>query len=117
MECRPVPVLLLFVGRWVDGLEDHCRCREGVRLRCQLRHRGASRWERYHPHYLTGEHKGFWSWTYREAGANLVREGAMTEARYVEVSEDMRAADDDPSTVVAHACMHQLVARKPEQLR
>ena len=25
-----------------------------------------------HPHYLTGEHKGFWSWTYREAGANLV---------------------------------------------
>jgi SAM-dependent methyltransferase len=67
----------------------------------------------YHPHYLTGEHKGFWSWTYREAGANLVKEGAMTDARYDEISEAMRAADDDPLTVVAHARMHQLVARKP----
>jgi SAM-dependent methyltransferase len=67
----------------------------------------------YHPHYLTGEHKGFWSWTFREAGANLVKEGAMTEERYDELSEGMRAADDDPSTLVAHARMHQLVARKP----
>ena len=25
----------------------------------------------------------------------------------------MRAADDDPLTLVAHARMHQLVARKP----
>lgn len=69
----------------------------------------------YQPHYLTGEHKGFWSWTYREAGANLVKEGAMTEARYNEISDAMRAADDDPLTVVAHARMHQLVARKPLQ--
>ncbi|HXV35358.1 MAG TPA: methyltransferase domain-containing protein [Gaiellaceae bacterium] len=67
----------------------------------------------YHPHYLTGEHKGFWSWTFREAGANLVAEGAMTEARFNELSEGMRMADDDPSTLVAHARMHQLVARKP----
>jgi SAM-dependent methyltransferase len=66
----------------------------------------------YQPHYLTGEHKGFWSWTFREAGANLVAEGAMTEARYEELSEGMRRADDDPSTLVAHARMHQLVARK-----
>jgi SAM-dependent methyltransferase len=70
----------------------------------------------YHPHYLTGEHKGFWSWTYREAGANLVKEGAMTDARYEEISEGMRVADDDPLTLVAHARMHQLVARKPEPL-
>ena len=69
----------------------------------------------YHPHYLTGEHKGFWSWTFREAGSNLVKEGGMTEARYDEISEGMRAADDDPLTVVAHARMHQLVARKPER--
>lgn len=67
----------------------------------------------YHPHYLTGEHKGFWSWTYRDAGANLVKEDAMTEARYDEIAEAMRAADDDPLSVVAHARMHQLVARKP----
>ena len=67
----------------------------------------------YHPHYLTGEHKGFWTWTYREAGANLVKDGAMTESRYDEISEAMRAADDDPLTLVAHARMHQLVARKP----
>jgi hypothetical protein len=39
----------------------------------------------------------------------------MTEARYNEISEAMRAADDDPLTVVAHARMHQLVARKPVQ--
>jgi SAM-dependent methyltransferase len=67
----------------------------------------------YQPHYLSGEHKGFWGWTFREAGANLVKEGAITEARYDELSEAMRMADDDPSTLVAHARMHQLVARKP----
>jgi SAM-dependent methyltransferase len=71
--------------------------------------------EAYHPHYLTGDHKGFWTWTYREAGANLVEEGAITEARYDEISEAMRAADDDPLTLVAHARMHQLVARRPLQ--
>jgi SAM-dependent methyltransferase len=71
----------------------------------------------YHPHYLTGEHKGFWSWTFREAGANLVKEGAMTEALYDKLSEGMRVADDDPLTSVAHARMHQLVARKPERTR
>ena len=32
------------------------------------------------------------------------------------VGEYMRAADDDPLTLVAHARMHQLVARKPGQL-
>ena len=68
---------------------------------------------RIQPHYLTGEHKGFWSWTYREAGSNLVKEGGMTAARYEEISEAMRAADDDPLTLVGHARMHQLVARKP----
>jgi hypothetical protein len=70
----------------------------------------------YQPHYLTGGHKGFWSWTFREAGANLVKEGALTDARYDELSEGMRVADDDPQTLVAHARMHQLVARKPEPL-
>jgi len=59
--------------------------------------------------------KGFWGWTFHEAGANLVREGTMTEARYNELTEGMRMADDDQSTLVAHACMHQLVARKPVQ--
>ena len=67
----------------------------------------------YQPHYLTGEHKGFWGWTFRESGANLVKEGALTEARYNELTDGMRMADDDPSTLVAHARMHQLVARKP----
>jgi SAM-dependent methyltransferase len=70
----------------------------------------------YHPHYLTGEHKGFWTWTFREAGANLVTEGRMTEARYEEISEAMQAADDDPLSLVGHARMHQLVARKPSSL-
>jgi hypothetical protein len=56
---------------------------------------------------LFESHKGFWGWTFREAGANLVAEGAMTEARYNELSEGMRIADDDPSTLVAHARMHR----------
>jgi SAM-dependent methyltransferase len=71
----------------------------------------------YQPHYLTGEHKGFWSWTFREAGVNLVEEGAITEDRYAELAEGRRVADDDPLTLVAHARMHQLVARKPEPPR
>jgi SAM-dependent methyltransferase len=71
----------------------------------------------YQPHYLTGGHKGFWSWTFRESGANLVAEGALTEARYDELYQGMRAADDDPLTLVAHARMHQLVARKPSPSR
>ena len=29
----------------------------------------------YHPHYLTGDHKGFWNWTLRNAGLGLVTEG------------------------------------------
>ena len=45
-----------------------------------------------------GEHKGFWGWTFHEAGANLVREGTMTEARYNELREGTRMADDDQST-------------------
>ena len=69
----------------------------------------------YQPQYLTGEHKGFWTWTFREAGANLVKEGGMTEARYEEIADAMRAADDDPLTLVGHARMHQLIARKPAQ--
>ena len=46
-----------------------------------------------------------------------MREGTMTEAKYNELAEGMRVADDDPSTLVAHARMHQLVARKPEPPR
>lgn len=41
----------------------------------------------------------------------------MSEARYEEIAEAMRAADDDLLTPVAHARMHQLIARrrKPAQ--
>jgi len=87
----------------------------GRRLHCWASEAGFDvlRIDAYHPHYLTGEHKGFWSWTYREAGANLVKQGAVTVARYDEISEAMRAADDDALTLVAHARMHQLIARKP----
>lgn len=67
----------------------------------------------YHPHYVTGEHKGFWSWTFEEAGAGLVKEGTLSEGRLRELVEGMRAADQDPEMVVAHCRMHQLIARKP----
>lgn len=67
----------------------------------------------YHPHYLSGEHKGFWSWTLGEAGANLVKAGLMPQAKFDELAAAMRAADEDPTTLVAHSRMHQLIARKP----
>ena len=44
-----------------------------------------------------------------------MREGTITEARYNELTEGTRMADDDQSTLVAHARMHQFVARKAVQ--
>jgi len=38
----------------------------------------------------------------------------LTDARSDELCEGMRAADDDPPALVAHARMQQLVARKPK---
>ena len=37
----------------------------------------------------------------------------MTDTRYEAISRAMGAADDDPLTLVGHARMHQLIARKP----
>jgi hypothetical protein len=28
----------------------------------------------YHPHYVTGKHKGFWNWTLRDGGLGMVKE-------------------------------------------
>jgi len=67
----------------------------------------------YHPHYTTGEHKGFWNWTLRTAGEGLVREGTLTAERLEALVAGMTAADASPDTVVAHCRMHQLIARKP----
>jgi hypothetical protein len=43
----------------------------------------------------------------------MVREGTLSEERLRELERGMSAADMDPHTVVAHARMHQLIARKP----
>lgn len=67
----------------------------------------------YHPHYLDGPHKGFWSWTFVEAGASMVESGILTEERMRELAEGMYAADRDPDVLVAHCRTHQLIARKP----
>ena len=67
----------------------------------------------YHPHYLSGPHKGFWNWTLRNAGKRLVEEGTMTQERWEELVRGMTAADESPDTVVAHCRMHQLIARRP----
>jgi cyclopropane fatty-acyl-phospholipid synthase-like methyltransferase len=69
----------------------------------------------YHPHYLTGEHKGFWTWTMHHVGLGLVKEGSLSGARLEELVAEMRKADASPDTVVAHARMHQLIARKPDR--
>ena len=67
----------------------------------------------YHPHYLHGPHKGFWNWTFCEAGENLVKAGLMTAEKLAELKAGMDAADASPTTVVAHCRMFQLIARKP----
>jgi SAM-dependent methyltransferase len=67
----------------------------------------------YHPHYLTGEHKGFWNWTLRAAALGLVKEGNLPAARLEELVGGMNEADASPDTVVAHCRMHQLIAKKP----
>lgn len=68
----------------------------------------------YHPHYLTGKHKGFWNWTLHAVGLGMVREGSLSGARLEELVAGMAQADASPITLVAHCRMHQLIARKPE---
>jgi len=67
----------------------------------------------YHPHYLTGEHKGFWNWTLRNAGTGLVTEGALSMTKLQELVAGMNQADESADTLVAHCRMHQVIARKP----
>ena len=67
----------------------------------------------YHPHYITGEHKGFWNWTLRAVGLGMVKEGSLTVARLEELVAGMNDADACPDTLVAHCRMHQLIAKKP----
>ena len=66
----------------------------------------------YHPHYLTGEHKGFWNWTFRNAGVGLVTEGSLSMTKLEELIAGMTQADESPDTLVAHCRMHQVIARK-----
>ena len=68
----------------------------------------------YHPHYVTGEHKGFWNWTLRAVGQGMVKEGSLTQARLNELVAGMNDADASPDTLVAHCRMHQLIAKKPD---
>jgi len=67
----------------------------------------------YHPHYVTGQHKGFWNWTLRNAGLGLVSEGVLPKARLEALVVGMTEADESPDTLVAHCRMHQVIARKP----
>ena len=68
----------------------------------------------YHPHYLTGKHKGFWNWTLHAAALGLVNEGTLTANRLEEFVAGMNEADASPETLVAHCRMHQLIAKKPK---
>lgn len=65
------------------------------------------------PHYLTGRHKGFWSWTIEAAGPSFVTDGIITQEDLQNVLSSMRAADTDPRIMVAGYRIHQLIARKP----
>jgi SAM-dependent methyltransferase len=68
----------------------------------------------YHPHYVTGEHKGFWNWTLRAVALGMVKEGSLSAARLEELVAGMNEADASPDTLVAHCRMHQLIAKKPD---
>jgi len=68
----------------------------------------------YHPHHVTGEHKGFWSWTLRPVGLGMVKEGSLTAGRLEELVAGMNETDASPDTLVAHCRMHQLIAKKPD---
>ena len=67
----------------------------------------------YQPHYVSGPHKNFWSWTFQESSAGAIRAGVLTEAQWQTFAEDMQRADDSPDTLVAHPRTAQLIARKP----
>jgi hypothetical protein len=67
----------------------------------------------YHPHYLSGPHKGFWNWTLRIATQSLIAEGKLSSQRWKELVDGMTEADNSTDTVVAHCRMHQLIAKKP----
>jgi len=67
----------------------------------------------YHPHYITGKHKGFWNWTLRAVAAGLVSEGTLSENHLQKLVAQMNETDASPETVVAHCRMHQLIAKKP----
>jgi SAM-dependent methyltransferase len=67
----------------------------------------------YHPHYLTGRHKGFWSWTFEEAGRSLLEAGLIGADELGRLLAGMRLADQKASVLVAHARNHQLIARRP----
>src|SRR6516162_8485262 len=67
----------------------------------------------YHPHYVSGKHKGFWSWTLHAVALGMVKEGSLTAARLEELVAGMNEADASPDTLVAHSRMHQLIAKKP----
>jgi hypothetical protein len=67
----------------------------------------------YHPHYLSGPHKGCTNWTLRTATRALVEQGSLSEQRWNELVAGMTEADNSPDTVVAHWRMHQLIAKKP----
>jgi hypothetical protein len=77
-------------------------------------HLASSGARNYHPHYLTGKHKGFWNWTLHAVGLGMVREGSLSGARLEELVAGMVEADASPTTLVAHCRMHQLIATKPE---
>jgi 2-polyprenyl-3-methyl-5-hydroxy-6-metoxy-1,4-benzoquinol methylase len=68
----------------------------------------------YHPHYLAGEHKGFWNWTLRAVGLGMVEEGSLTATRLDELVAGMNEADASPDTLIGHSRMHQLIARKSD---
>jgi ubiquinone/menaquinone biosynthesis C-methylase UbiE len=67
----------------------------------------------YQPHYLTGPHKGFWTWSFEAAGPALVMDGVLTQEDWQKTLIALRAVDSDPTVLVGGYRIHQLIARRP----
>lgn len=66
----------------------------------------------YQRHFLGGKEKGYWTWSFAEARPSLLKT-CSSPAEVDKCLSDMRKVDRDPTVIVGHARVHQLVARKP----
>jgi hypothetical protein len=66
----------------------------------------------YQRHFLDGQAKGFWTWSFTEAKQALMTTWSSA-AELEQCLSEMGKIDRDPHVLVGHARVHQLVAQRP----